>query len=62
MTGPLPQPGDRLSRVRIMPTATGKWRVRYRLNGKRRSSAAFVHRPTAKGYVARLHEQFGGAK
>lgn len=62
MTGPLPRPGDRLTKVRIMPTVTGKWRVRYRLNGKRRSSAAFVHRPTAEGYVARLREQFGDTK
>lgn len=58
MTGPLPLPGARLTKVRVLPTAAGAWRVRYRLDGKRRSSCAFPDREQADAHAATLRERF----
>ncbi|MHA6764798.1 hypothetical protein [Streptacidiphilus sp. PAMC 29251] len=51
-----------------METANGAWRVRYRLNGKRRSTCAFSSRDLAQDCATGLHDLFpdlptsGGAK
>lgn len=55
MTAP---PTPRLTRVRVMPTAKGAWRVRYRLNGKRRSTAAYPTRAAAEASASGLREQY----
>jgi hypothetical protein len=41
-----------------MPTAKGAWRVRYRLNGKRRSTAAYPSRAAAEATAAGLRDQY----
>lgn len=48
----------RLTRVRVLPTAKGAWRVRYRLNGKRRSTCAYPSRAAAEASAAGLRQQY----
>jgi hypothetical protein len=50
-----------VSRVRILPTANGAWRARYRLNGKRRSSPVCETREKAVAHVAQQRTRYGGA-
>lgn len=48
----------RLTRVRVLPTAKGAWRVLYRLNGKRRSTGAFADQDAAMARVAELRKRY----
>jgi hypothetical protein len=48
-----------LSSVRITETPTGKWRLRYRVNGKRSSWAPFATREEAERYIPELRARYG---
>ncbi|MFC1420810.1 hypothetical protein [Streptacidiphilus cavernicola] len=56
-----PEPPSRLSRVRVVPTNSGGWRVRHRLDGKRKSSCAFSTVDKADAWVEQLVQRNGGA-
>lgn len=59
--GQEPETLARLSRVRVMPTATGAWRVRYRLDGTRKSSLSFETREDAQAHAGELRKRYGAA-
>ena len=50
-------PEDGITQVRVLPTKAGTWRVRYRHDGRRRSSSQFETEDAARAWIERKTEQ-----
>jgi hypothetical protein len=55
-------PEDGITQVRALPTKAGTWRVRYRHDGRRRSSSQFETEDAARAWIERKAQQAGGAR